>query len=105
MKRLAPLAQRIVGRLVLLLRSSRRVRMLWDELHNLYYFADFTTHDAMLADASRVDRYHAALTKHVRPGDEVIDLGTGTGILACYAARAGARRVHAVVYGKIIVVY
>ena len=56
----------------------------------------------MLADGPRVDTYFEAIDKYVHDGDEVIDLGTGTGLLACFAARAGARVVHAVEYGPII---
>ena len=37
----------------------------------------------------------AALEDHLRPGDEVIDLGCGSGILSIGAARLGARRVRA----------
>jgi len=37
-----------------------------------------------------------ALEAHVRPGDRVIDVGTGSGILAMVAARLGAAEVRAV---------
>lgn len=52
-------------------------------------------HRRMVGDVHRVDAYERALRRLVRPGDVVLDLGAGTGLLAMVAARRGAR-VHAV---------
>ncbi len=68
---------------------------------NRRLFSDFFQHDRMLADAVRVDSYRAAIEKHIQPGEVVVDVGTGTGVLGFLAARRGAR-VHAVEHGKII---
>jgi SAM-dependent methyltransferase len=57
--------------------------------------APLSYHARMLADLHRMDAYERAIRKLVRPGDVVLDLGCGTGILAMLAARRGAR-VHAV---------
>jgi protein arginine N-methyltransferase 1 len=50
----------------------------------------------MVSDKRRTDAFAAAIAETVKPGDIVIDVGTGTGILAMLAARAGASQVHAV---------
>jgi type I protein arginine methyltransferase len=55
----------------------------------------------MLADRARNDAYWAALGKHLSPGDLVIDVGAGSGVLSLFAARHGAR-VHAVEHGPIV---
>lgn len=58
-------------------------------------------HTRMLNDRGRTSRFIRAVEEVVRPGDVVVDLGTGTGILAMAAARAGAKRVYAIEAGPI----
>lgn len=50
----------------------------------------------MAADGVRMDAYARAIERAVKPGNVVLDIGAGTGIFTLLAARAGARRVHAV---------
>ena len=53
-------------------------------------------HKAYLADAVRLRAYERAISNVVSPGDAVLDLGSGTGVLGLLALRAGARHVYAV---------
>jgi SAM-dependent methyltransferase len=53
-------------------------------------------HAAMLEDQVRTSAFLAALDEVVGPEDVVVDIGTGTGVLAVAAARAGARHVYAI---------
>ena len=59
-------------------------------------WADPVEHARMLHDSRRTNDYMAAIAAAVQPGDVVLDIGTGTGVLAVTAARAGAWRVYAV---------
>lgn len=64
-------------------------------------FDQAAVHIAMLNDEARTAGYIEAIHNTVQPGDVVVDLGTGTGVLATAAAQAGARRVFAIESGRI----
>ncbi len=49
---------------------------------------------------SRLDQFAKAIGSRVKPGDTVVDLGAGSGILSFLACRAGARLVYAIEIGR-----
>ncbi|MCC6808321.1 MAG: 50S ribosomal protein L11 methyltransferase [Deltaproteobacteria bacterium] len=53
-------------------------------------------HRLMLRDKARNAAFAQAISRQVQSGDVVVDLGAGTGMLSMMAARAGAKRVHAI---------
>ncbi|MCC7384372.1 MAG: 50S ribosomal protein L11 methyltransferase [Deltaproteobacteria bacterium] len=70
-----------------------------------YYFqryGDLELHRRMIADRPRTDAFVRAIAAVVRPQDVVLDVGTGTGILAMVAARSGAKQVYAIDNAEII---
>ncbi len=69
---------------------------------NVRYFSGLHEQERMLADRPRMEFYRAAIQRHIQPGDRVIDLGTGTGILAALASRRGAARVYAIDHSPIL---
>jgi protein arginine N-methyltransferase 1 len=83
------------------LRKIPALRRLHYSLVNAESFDDFFWHDLMLADPVRQEFYARAIEKHIHPGMVVADLGTGSGILACLAAKCGAK-VYAVEHANII---
>lgn len=49
----------------------------------------------MLGNPDRMTAYHQAICAAVRPGDVVLEIGTGTGCMALMACQQGASRVYA----------
>lgn len=57
---------------------------------------DGSFHHHLLHDRARLEGYVRAVQETVRPGDVVADIGSGSGVLAYFARKAGASRVYAI---------
>lgn len=59
-------------------------------------------HLSMLTDTARMHAFRRAIDATVRPGDVVVDLGCGSGVLSFMACEAGAAKVFAIEGGPVI---
>lgn len=64
-------------------------------------FASPILQERLLLDKARCDAYREAIHRTVKPGDVVVDLGAGTGLLSFFALQAGARHAYAIEMGRI----
>ncbi|CDW87258.1 protein arginine n-methyltransferase [Stylonychia lemnae] len=68
--------------------------------HDYYFgsYSNFYIHEEMLKDTVRTNAYKKAFELNAEYFKDkiVMDIGTGTGILSIFAAKAGAKHVHAV---------
>jgi type I protein arginine methyltransferase len=66
-------------------------------------YTDLSIHQFMLSDSVRTLAFEQAIRSVIRPEHTVLDFGCGTGILAFFSHRAGARRVYAVDRSSLVV--
>ena len=66
------------------------------------YFYDLAGYGKMIQDRIRTSAHQQALARAIKPGDVVVDLGAGTGLLTLHACRLGAKLVHAIEPNPII---
>ena len=59
-------------------------------------------HLSMLHDTDRMDSFRRAIHASVTPGDVVVDIGCGSGVLSFMACEAGAKKVYAIEGGPVI---
>jgi len=57
-------------------------------------FATWRSQRGMIADHARTSSFERAIVAETKPGAVVVDLGSGSGILSLFAARAGASKVY-----------
>ncbi len=57
---------------------------------------EYSNYYQMLSDTVRMQAFHSAINQTIKPGDVVVDLGAGTGVLGIWALQAGAARVYAI---------
>ena len=82
-------------------RLADRPAMAVSPLEEVTYFSAYNSlihQKEMLEDTVRMDAYHDAILENAENFKDkvVLDVGCGTGVLALFAANAGARKVYAV---------
>ena len=82
--------------------SSKSLRDLVYAFRNAKVYTDLYSHEIMIADTVRVNSYYEAIKRNIKPGDVILDLGTGTGILSLFAAQQKPKQVYAIDHSEFI---
>jgi len=85
--------------------SNRSIARAFRAVERRKSFDALDLHERMLADSVRVGAYYAAIQRYVSAQDCVVDIGTGTGILAFFAASKGPRKIYAIDESKTMLEY
>lgn len=67
---------------------------LMPKIDNIFEF--LSVHREMIQDKVRTSAYKKSIFNTIKKGDVVLDVGTGTGLLAFFCAQAGASKVYAI---------
>lgn len=78
------------------LQSTKLGRSLLYDVTNEDEFASLRAHERMIGSPVRVNAYREGIRRNIKPGDTVVDLGTGTGILSLFAAQQKPRWIYAI---------
>ena len=84
------------------IKRNPAVREILYSLSNREMFSDLLWHERMLTDTSRIEAYREGLRKHIKAGDVVFDLGTGTGILSLLASLSRPKVIYAIEHSSFI---
>jgi type I protein arginine methyltransferase len=84
------------------LKSNERFRTVLYDSNNKKDFSDIYIHERMIADKTRINSYHDAIKRYIKPGDIVVDLGTGTGILSFMSAQQNPEKIYAIDHSDFI---
>lgn len=60
------------------------------------FYDGLDVHRLLVGDEVRTGSFYESIRATVRPGDAVLDVGAGSGILSLFGAASGARRVYAI---------
>ena len=85
--------------------SNQRIREAYYRAWSRLGYGNFFQHEFMLADSVRMDTYHKAIDRLISSQDQVVDLGTGTGILSLFAARKNPKRIYALDQSQTMIEY
>jgi len=84
------------------LKTNRTTRRILQDVVSMEGFTSTIEHEVMLADTVRMDTYAQAIRRHIRSGDVVVDLGTGTGILSLFAAAQRPGDIYAIDHSEFL---